>query len=363
MKEQMWMKEALALAEQGRLLAPPNPWVGCVIVKNNLIVGRGHTQSPGNSHAEIMALTEAGVQSEGADMYVTLEPCCHWGRTPPCVEKIIRAGIKRVFTSLSDPDSHVQGKGIAILEQAGVEVHVGLSAEKVEKQLKSYLHHRRTGLPYTIIKSAASIDGRVAAKDQSSQWITDASAREDVHLLRAHCQAIMVGAGTARIDKPQLTVRSASLKIEKQPLRVVCDAWGKLAPEGPLFDVTAAPTVIFTTTECPQEVQKAWLDHGVEVVVGELRNNGVELNAVLKNLGSRGILQLLVEGGAALQSTFIQEGVFQELIVYHGNCLLGNEGLPMFSSLPVDNIQNAIRLKLIESQNLGVVVKSTYLPL
>lgn len=354
------MKEALELAEKGRLLAPPNPWVGCVIVKNNSIVGRGHTLQPGSSHAEIMALTEAGGKAKNADMYVTLEPCCHWGRTPPCVEKIIQAGVKRVFTAIIDPDHQVKGNGIVKLQENGIQVNIGMLSDEVETQLASYLHHRRTGLPYVILKSAPSIDGRIAAKDNSSQWITDEAAREDAHQIRAYSQAIMIGAGTAVADHPKLTVRSHTHQLSKQPLRVICDTHGKIKPEGPLFDISIAPTMIYTSSQCSKKIVESWQEKGVEVCIVPVTQTGIDLNAVLKDLGAKGVLQLLVEGGAALQSTFLSEGLFQQLVVYYGNCLLGNEGLPMFSNIAVDNIQKAPRLKLVESKVIGTTVKCTY---
>lgn len=354
------MKKALEQAEQGRFLAPPNPWVGCVVVKGNSIIGQGYTQEPGNSHAEVMALNEAGINATGADLYVTLEPCSHWGRTPPCANRVIQAGIKKVYVSIVDPDSHVQGKGIAILSNAGIEVHVGVCAKEVEEQLKSYLYHRRTGLPYVVLKSAVSLDGRVAAQDHTSQWISDALAREDVHHLRAQSQAILVGAGTAIVDKPQLTVRSIKFHPKNQPVRVVCDAKGRLPAEGPLFDMSLAPTWIFTTEKCPKEIQDAWKEKGAEVFVVGSDEQGVNLKEVLQQLGARGILQVLVEGGSCLHSIFIKEKLFQEMVLYYGNCLLGKDGLPLFSHLTVPTISEAPRLQLLDCTPIGNTIKARY---
>ena len=238
------MQQALALANQARWHAPPNPWVGCVIVNNKTVIGKGFTQPPGQAHAEVCALREAQEKAQGATLYVTLEPCSHTGRTPPCTQAIIQAGIKKVVIAQMDPDQRVSGKGIIQLQEAGIEVYQGLCQEQAEISLTPYLYQRRTQLPYTLLKAAVSLDGRLAAVDGTSQWISSPEAREAAHLQRAASQAIVIGAKTALNDQPRLTVRHPTVHPRLAPLRVLLDAKGRVPTEGPLFDQTLAPTLV-----------------------------------------------------------------------------------------------------------------------
>src|SRR5690242_13153488 len=201
------MAEAVALGERGRLTAAPNPWVGCVVVADGEIVGRGFHRRAGEPHAEVHALREAGDRARGATAFVTLEPCAHQGRTPPCAPAMVEAGVRRVVVAVFDPDERVAGRGVEILRAAGVTVDVGAGAEAAAHSLAPYLHHRRTGRPLCLLKTAASIDGRTAAADGTSQWITGPEARADAHRLRAQSGAVVVGAGTAVADRPTLTWR------------------------------------------------------------------------------------------------------------------------------------------------------------
>ncbi|MGH9026374.1 MAG: bifunctional diaminohydroxyphosphoribosylaminopyrimidine deaminase/5-amino-6-(5-phosphoribosylamino)uracil reductase RibD, partial [Acidimicrobiia bacterium] len=234
---------AVALGERGRRTAPPNPWVGCVIVDGGEVVGAGFHHRPGAAHAEVAALRAAGGRSRGSTAFVTLEPCAHHGRTPPCAEALVAAGVARVVVAVRDPDPRVSGRGIRALEEAGVAVDVGPGADAAARSLRSYLHHRRTGRAFALVKVATSLDGRTAAADGSSQWITGPEARADGHRLRAESQAVIVGAGTALADRPALTARDVTPAVERQPLRVLLDARGRVPAEGPMFDVTRAPTL------------------------------------------------------------------------------------------------------------------------
>lgn len=348
-----YMQEAIALAENARYLSPPNPWVGCVIVKEGHIIGGGWTQPPGMDHAEVQALHQVGENAKGADVYVTLEPCSHFGRTPPCADALIRAQVKRVYIALLDPDLKVSGRGVQRLRDAGIETHVGLSEAAVKQQLKAYLYHRTYNRPYTVIKTAVSIDGCTAAQDGSSQWITDERAREDVHLLRAGCQAIMVGAGTAIADNPQLNVRHPTVTPHIQPLRVICDATGKVPAQ-------KLPTLIFTTDLCPSERIKEWETSGSEVKIVDQSEAGVNLEEALAVLGEKGVLQLLVEGGSALHTSFLKQKLVQKLVVYVGNCLLGGTGMHTFAGLDVASISEAPRFKLESCHKLGDSSKLVY---
>ena len=278
------MDLALEAASSCRLVTSPNPWVGCVVDAGD---GQflGATSPPGGNHAEINALEAAGWRAEGADLYTTLEPCAHYGRTGPCVDAIVAAGIARVVIAVEDPDPAVSGRGIAALEAAGVTVETGVRAAEASELLAPYLKHRRTGLPWVVLKLAASLDGRIAAPDATSRWITGTAARADAHRLRAESDAVLVGAGTVRADDPSLTVRdwqppSGVTPRTAQPLRIVL---GTAPPD----------TRIHPALEMDGPLEQ-----------------------VLRMLGERGVIQLLVEGGAATAAAFHRAGLVDHYAVY-----------------------------------------------
>ena len=246
-RDEELMAQAVALAARARRRTAPNPWVGAVIVRDGVVVGEGATEPPGGPHAEIVALDAAGNAANGATIYSTLEPCSHQGRTGPCVDALIDVGVARVVVGVEDPDPQVAGTGIGRLRAAGITVDVGIAEAAVAAQLAPYLHHRRTGRPYSVVKSAISIDGVTAAVDGSSQWITGPAARADAHEVRADSQAIVVGSGTALADRPSLTVRDVAEPPDHPPLRVLLDSRGHVPALGPLFDMTLAPTLVITT--------------------------------------------------------------------------------------------------------------------
>lgn len=351
-KEQQlfFIRWAIQIAEKGRFTAPPNPWVGCLIVKEGGIIAEGYHVAPGKPHAEVVALEKAGILAKGATVYVNLEPCCHYGRTPPCVNALIKAGIRKVVIALLDPDSRVSGKGVECLKQAGIEVVVGIGREEAEKSLAPYLHQRTLGRPLVVLKAAASLDGKTAAIDGSSQWITGNEARADVQKLRAESQAIIVGASTALIDRPRLTVRG--IELQKQPLRVLLDAQGKVPAEGPLADISLASTLVFTGSESAKE---KWEKCGVEVIQPQ------SLKDMLQELGKRGILQALVEGGSHVHASFIKEGLANRFVLYMGNCLLGPKGMSLLPNLEIENIGEAPRWRLDGVQRFENDVRLDYL--
>jgi len=357
-----FMKRAIVLGEMSRLVSPPNPWVGALIVKNQQIIAEGSTRPPGQEHAEIVALKKAAELADGSDLYVTLEPCSHYGRTPPCYEAVIKAGIKRVFVSVQDPDPRVSGRGIQALRDAGVSVTVGLCEAETNESLKPYLHHRRTTTPYTIIKAAVSLDGRIAAQDGTSQWISSEEARVDAHELRACCQAIMVGSNTALKDRPALTVRLAAQSPIYTPIRVLVDGRGRVPAEGPLFDTQLAPTLVFSSKQASSSRISEWEKAGAEVLVLELDATGkVDLREGWVELGKRGVLQLLVEGGPVLQSTLIADSNFQQLTLYSGPLLLGATGQPLF--LPsIATLSQAPCFQLKKVTLFGQSVRTDYSP-
>ncbi len=372
------MAEAVALGERGRLTAAPNPWVGCVIVgAGGESVGRGFHSRAGEPHAEVHALREAGDRARGATAYVTLEPCAHQGRTPPCAPALVDAGVRRVVVAVLDPDDRVAGRGVEILRAADISVDVGVGAEGAARSLAPYLHHRRTGRPLCLLKTAASIDGRTAAADGTSQWITGPEARADAHRLRAESGAVIVGAGTALADRPTLTFRNLDFEAgltPSQPLRVLLDSGGRVPAAGPLFDAALAPILVVTTASADPEVRRAWKEIGAEVeevppavgragvasgsVTGPAPSaddvrRGVDLDAALELLGRRGVLQAMVEGGAALHGAFLRAGLADRIVLYSGGVVLGAEGLPVFAGPGPATLGDASRWRLAAVHQLG----------
>jgi len=320
------MRRALALAERGLGLAPPNPLVGCVLVRDGAVVGEGWHRGRGTDHAEALALAEAGERSRGATAFVTLEPCSHEGRTPPCAPALIEAGVARVVAAIGDPYREVDGRGFRMLRDAGLAVEVGLLAEEAERQNAGFLKHVRSGRPFVTLKLASSLDGKVAARDGSSRWITGPAARADVHRLRAAAGAVAVGAGTAVADDPALTVRLDGYQ-GRQPLRVVVDASGRVPPGGVLFD-DAAPTLVATSEGAAAAAVQAWRAAGADVAVLPRSNGGVSLAALMELLGDRDIQHVVVEGGPTLAWSAVGEGVVDRFVLFLAPKLIGGTDAP-----------------------------------
>lgn len=354
------MDRALELGESARRHSPPNPWVGCVIVRDGTVVGEGATMPPGGPHAEIVALEHAGSRARGATAFVTLEPCAHHGRTPPCADALVDAGLVRVVIALEDPDPRVAGAGTARLRDHGIAVEIGTGADCARESLAPYLHHRRTGRAWCLVKTAMSLDGRIAAADGSSRWITGPQARADGHRFRAESQAIVVGAGTALADRPTLTARDVQPPVDRQPVRVVLDARGRVPAEGPLFDTAVAPTLIITTEAAPSDVVDAWRAAGAKVETVAAAAGGVDLEAALGLLGSHGVLQVLVEGGAELHGALLTAGLVDRVVAYVAPTVLGAGGLAAFGGHRIATLADAPRWELRTVAQLGADTRLEY---
>lgn len=362
-----YMRQAISLGAQGRITAPPNPWVGCVIVNNGIIVGESFHPAPGESHAEVIALNQAREKSKGSTVYVTLEPCAHYGRTPPCVNALIKAGVQNVVVALKDPDARVQGKGIKLLREAGIHVTEDFLKEEAHLSLEPYLHHRTTGLPFCVAKAAISLDGRIAAEDGSSQWISCAESRADAHLLRAESQAILIGSATAIKDSPSLTVRNPSpLPIAfsslKPPLRVVLDSTARVPAAGSLANTSLAPTLIATIPAMEEKAKNAWAETGAEVVAipKAVDGMGVDLHALLQFLGKRGILQVLMEGGSKVIASALKQRLINRFVVYSAPILLGDTGRPLIEGMSIPSMKEALLMRLINIKQIGHCVRLDY---
>lgn len=317
--DEHFMARAIALAASVRTTASPNPWVGSVLVSpSGGPVGEGATAPPGGPHAEVVALAGARDRARGATLYSTLEPCAHQGRTPPCSAAIIKAGVAKVVVAMEDPDPRVAGAGLAVLSAAGIEVVNGVCSDEVARQLQPYIVHRTTGRPYVVLKLASTLDGRTAAPDGSSRWITGTLARSDVHRLRAESDAVLVGAGTVRSDDPSLTVRLEDQDRRTQPLRVVLGRARAGARIHPALEVDG------------------------------------DLGDVLDELARRGVVQLLVEGGSHVAHAFHSAGLVDRYVWYLAPAFLGgDDGRPVFAGRGAATMAGAWRGRLVDVHRFG----------
>ena len=354
------MRAALALARRGLGTVWPNPAVGCVIVKQGRVVGRGWTQSGGRPHGETEALRRAGEAARGATAYVSLEPCCHWGRTPPCVDALITAGVRRVVVALEDPDPRVAGEGMRRLRAAGLDVEVGLCAEEAAEVNAGFLNRLRLGRPLVTLKFATSLDGRIATAGGESQWITGPPARERAHALRASHDAIMVGTGTAVVDDPQLTCRLPGLD-HRSPVRVVIDRHLRIPPTARLIaDAHRVPTWVLTLQSADPDRRAAFLANRVTLIDVDHDSTGqVDLAAALGVLGERGITRLLVEGGAGLAAAFFRAGLVDRLVWVHAPLAIGGDGIPAIAGLDLAALSHAPAFERLSTQTIGDDVLTT----
>jgi diaminohydroxyphosphoribosylaminopyrimidine deaminase / 5-amino-6-(5-phosphoribosylamino)uracil reductase len=324
------MRRALELAERGWGRVSPNPMVGALVVTTDgTVAGEGWYEGPrGRPHAERHVLTAAGGSARGATLYTTLAPCDHQGSTPPCTLAVIEAGIARVVVAATDPNPIVDGRGVARLREAGIEVLVGPCEAEAHRLNVAFERHVTTGRPFVVLKSAASFDGKTAAADGSSRWITSEESRADAQALRAWADAVAVGAGTALADDPSLTVRDARFRDARPPIRVVVDGSGRVPASGRLFSAEA-PVLIATTDQAPETRVREWQSAGAEVVVAERDVDGrVSLGAVVDALGKRDVQGLLVEGGATLAWSVVRDRLVDRVVQYIAPSLIGGVAAP-----------------------------------
>lgn len=357
-RESGFMERALALAANGLGLAAPNPMVGALVVAGDRIVGEGWHEGPGTPHAEVIALREAGEGARGATLYTSLEPCSHQGRTPPCAPAVAKAGIARVVAAVRDPNPVVDGEGIRILREAGVRVDQGVLAGTAARLIEGFAKHVTTGLPFVTLKMAASLDGKVAARDGTSRWITGAKAREDVHRLRAGSGAIVVGAGTILADDPSLTVRLQGYR-GRPPLRVAVDASGRIGATAALFD-GAAPTLIATVPGVGQTTREEWERAGAEVLTLDRADEerGVSLPLLIEMLGKRDIQSVLIEGGPRLAWSAVEAGVVDRFVLYQAPKLIGGSAAPgILAGAGAPTLADALPVEIVQVETLGSDLK------
>lgn len=357
-----FMSMALALARRGLGRVSPNPAVGCVLVKDGVVVGRGWTQPGGRPHAEVEALARAGAAANGATAYVTLEPCSHHGKTPPCADALIAAGIRRAVVAVEDPDPRVNGRGVRALKKHGIDVDLGVGeveARDVNEGFFKRVQHKR---PMVTLKLAMSLDGRIATHTGESQWITGEAARMEAHRLRATHDAIMVGSGTALEDRPRLDCRLPGL-ADRSPIRIVADRRLRL-PLTSCLVATAkdTPTWLVTLPDADRNRRAAFEECGVTVIPVAPAAPGTEdIAHVLAVLAERGITRLLVEGGAHLAATLLQADLVDRLAWFQAPNLIGGDGLPAIAGFGVDTLNQSPRFLAIDRRTLGDDICETYI--
>ncbi len=343
------MARAVELGRRGMYTADPNPYVGCVLWRDGCIVGEGWHEKAGGPHAEAAALAVAGNAARGATAYVTLEPCSHHGRTPPCSEALIAAGVARVVYAIDDPNPQVAGKGAAGLRAAGIAVASGLMAAEAEKLHAGYLKRRRTGRPLVRVKMAASLDGRTALASGESRWITSKTARDDAQYYRARSSAVLTGIGTVLADDPAMNVRIE--ESNRQPLRVVLDSSLRIAPESRIIN-RQGNVLILGTRDDPS--RRAALERkGVEVAMVREQLGRPDLAAVLDLLGARGANELWVEAGSVLAGAFVRARLFDELVIYQAPTFLGPDARALLELPPLIRLDARLRLRFTECVAVG----------
>jgi len=345
--DQRHMARALELAARGLYTTTPNPRVGCVIVNGAKVVGEGWHEKAGAAHAEPIALQAAGAKAAGATVYVTLEPCAHFGRTPPCVDALLAAKPARVVAAMADPNPQTAGEGFARLRAAGIAVDVGLMAAEAHALNIGFVSRMTRGTPWVRMKVAASLDGRTALAGGQSQWITGADARRDGHAWRARACAVLTGVGTVKADNPQLTVRDVA--TTRQPLRVVVDS----RLQTPLDARVLGPGTIIAAAGVDAPRSVALRAHGAEVVVLPNHEGKVELPALLQELARRGCNEVHVEAGHKLNGSLLEEGLVDELLIYLAPCILGDTAQGMFHLPPLANLQERRNLRITDITRVG----------
>ncbi|MBC8944875.1 MULTISPECIES: bifunctional diaminohydroxyphosphoribosylaminopyrimidine deaminase/5-amino-6-(5-phosphoribosylamino)uracil reductase RibD [Xenorhabdus] len=368
--DETYMSRALELAYQGRFTTSPNPNVGCVIVKDDQIIGEGFHLRAGEPHAEVHALHMAGDKAKGATAYVTLEPCSHHGKTPPCADALIAAGISRVVVAMQDPNPQVAGRGLYKLQQAGIAVEHGLMMEQAEILNKGFLKRMRTGFPYLQLKLGASLDGRTALASGESKWITSSEARQDVQKLRAQCSAILSSSATVLADDPSLTVRWNELDAEtqsvypqellRQPIRIIVDSQNRVMPHHQVVQPSGQCWLVHTDSADSDKDEQCWpedIERVVERIMLPAHGAGVDLVLLMMQLGKRQINSVWAECGPTLAGALLSLGLVDELILYIAPKVLGSSARGLFAIPELQKLSDAPEFTLLDVQQVGPDVR------
>lgn len=351
------MQRAFELAARGCHSVSPNPMVGCVIVKDGHIIAEGWHECPGGPHAEAAALSKAGDAARGADLYVTLEPCCHYGRTPPCTEKIIAAGILRVVAAAGDPNPLVAGKGLLLLQEAGIDVSCGLLKTEAYRQNEIFFKYIKTGLPFVTIKLASSLDGKSATASGESKWITCEESRREVHRLRARHKAMLTGIGTILADNPLLSVRLENEENAQTPIRVIADPLALTPPDAAILGtLNLAPVIVAVTPTADKNRISQLIAKGCQIIECPEKNGLLDLNNLLAQLGARGIDSLFVEAGGRLAGSVITDNLADRCVVFMAPLFMGADALNAAETLQSNILDKIKRYSLRSCSLIGTDV-------
>ncbi|PIV24768.1 MAG: riboflavin biosynthesis protein RibD [Deltaproteobacteria bacterium CG_4_8_14_3_um_filter_45_9] len=351
MDDERWMKRALHLAEKGKGRTSPNPMVGAILVKDGKMVGEGHHAKAGEAHAEIVALQQAGEEAEGAILYLNLEPCTHYGKTPPCVPQVIEAGVKRVVIGMEDPNPLVKGKGIEILRKAGLDVEVGILEKECRRLNEAFCKYILKKEPFVVLKVAATLDGKMATRNGDSKWISGEASRRFVHKLRDQVDGVLVGIGTVLKDNPMLTAR---IRGGRDPYRIVLDSRLKIPEEAKVIGTSPSKAIIASTELAPKDKIEKLEKRGVQILILDSKEGRVNLKSCLSKLGEMGMMNLLVEGGSQVNGSFLDEGVIDKLLLFLSPKLIGDQqALGIFGGKGASNLQKATALKEIKAKRIG----------
>ena len=345
---------ALDLAVKGRGYTSPNPLVGAVVINNGVVVGKGFHEAVGQNHAEVNALNDAGDRAKGATLYVTLEPCNHFGRTPPCTQRVIEAGIKRVVVAMQDPNTAVKGGGNDYLRDHGIEVTEGVGEKRARKINEAFIKYTQTQRPFVILKCAATLDGRIAARTGDAKWITGERSREYVHHLRHAADAIMVGIGTVKADDPSLTTRLKDVRT-KDPLRIILDTKLSIDTNAKVLQLKSEASAIIVADNSASAAKKWRIEQqGAQVISVGLKDERIDLNALMDRLGAMGVTSLLIEGGSRVIASAMTAGVVDKIIFFYAPKILGgDDGIPICKGPGPDLISDCIRVDDITTRQFG----------
>jgi diaminohydroxyphosphoribosylaminopyrimidine deaminase/5-amino-6-(5-phosphoribosylamino)uracil reductase len=349
--DEYWMKRVLRLAEKGRGRTSPNPMVGAVLIKDGRTVGEGYHARAGEAHAEIIALKKAGAEARGATLYTNLEPCSHYGKTPPCAPALIEAGVKRVVVGMEDPNPLVKGKGLKMLKNAGLNVNVGILEEDCQRLNEAFCKYIQTGEPFVILKVAATLDGKIATQYGESKWITGEKSRRLVHRLRNQVDCVLVGVGTIFKDDPLLTAR---IKGGKDPFRIILDSRLKIQEKARVIEQKPEKTILATTKLAPEEKVDYLVKKGVRVLILDAIHEQVNLKSLLRKLGEMEMTALLVEGGSEINGSFLNQGLVDKIFLFLSPRLLGGDQSPgIFGGKGITRLEDAVVFDKMKVKKVG----------
>lgn len=349
--DEKWMRRVIRLAEKGRGRTSPNPMVGAVLVKRGKVVGEGYHARAGEPHAEIVAIKKAGEKAKGAILYLNLEPCTHYGKTPPCAPAVIDAGVRKVIVGIEDPNPLIKGRGITLLKQAGLDVKVGILEKECYRLNEAFCKYIVQHEPFIILKVAATVDGKLATRNGDSQWITGESSRRFVHRLRDQVDGVVVGIGTVLKDDPMLTAR---IRGGRDPYRIVFDSRLRIPENAKLIDLSPSKTIVATTEMASRDKIDRLCKKGVQILISDSKSGKVDLKSSLIKLGEMGMMSLLVEGGSQINGSFLDQGLIDKIFLFFSPKLIGDPLAPgIFGGAGIASLKEAISIKETKVRKMG----------